>query len=248
MVPEITWQVWLIAVCVITVGSFFQGIIGYGVAIFSAPLLLLIDPVFVPAPLIIVGGLLPLILLTAHHRAVEWRDMYVAWPGALLGVLCAWIVANWLTQSTWNLFFAGIILVAVGVSLLRSTRPPSLSGIASGSFGSALMGTITGVGGPPIGLAYQNASPRRIVGSLSAIFVPTSLMSLTALWFLGRFQLSDVVLALSLLPGMLGGFWLSSRITGMSAERIPVPVYKWLMLSVAALASVYTILREIILV
>lgn len=147
MVPEITWQVWLIAVCVITVGSFFQGIIGYGVAIFSA-----------------------------------------------------------------------------------------------------LMGTITGVGGPPIGLAYQNASPRRIVGSLSAIFVPTSLMSLTALWFLGRFQLSDVVLALSLLPGMLGGFWLSSRITGMRGQRIPVPVYKWLMLSVAALASVYTILREIIMV
>lgn len=238
----ITWQVWLLAVCVIAVGSFFQGIIGYGVALFSAPLLLLIDPVFVPAPLIIIGGFLPLMLLGKYHKAVEWRDMSVAWPAALLGVFGAWLVASWLTQSVWNLLFSGIILLAVAVSLLHSFRPPTYKGIGAGAFGSALMGTITGVGGPPLGLAYQNASAQRVVGSLSAIFVPTSLMSLTALWLLDRFQVSDIALALSLLPGILTGLWLS-RLAG---KRIPMTSYKWLMLGIASLASVYTIFRELI--
>lgn len=43
---------WALAVSVVVVGAAIQGVIGYGVALFSAPLLFLIHPTLVPAPLV----------------------------------------------------------------------------------------------------------------------------------------------------------------------------------------------------
>lgn len=232
-------RLWALAFLVIVGGSFLQGIIGYGVALFSAPLLFLIDPMLVPAPMIIVGGLLPLLVLAGSYRHVVPGDLMLAWPGGLVGVALAVGLIRLLPEDTWQVIFGVVILLAVAASLLGASLLPTRPVIGAASLVTGTMGTITGVGGPPLGLAYQNAAPQRVRGTLSAIFIPISIMSLAALWLLGNFGWRDVVLAGSLLPAMLLGFFMSHRVGG----RLPANAFKLIMLSVATLGGAYSVIN-----
>lgn len=229
----------MLAFTVVLCGSFLQGIIGYGVALFSAPLLFLVDPVLVPAPLIIVGGILPLLVLASSYRYIEVKDLAFAWPGGLAGVVVAYGLISLLPDESWQVIFGGVIILAVAVSVLSSHFQPTRSVIAGASLVTGIMGTITGVGGPPLGLAYQNAQPQRVRGTLSAIFIPLSMMSLTALWLLGAFAWRDVLLAAMLLPAVLTGFALSRTV----GHRLPASAFRAIMLSVAFVAGAYSIAR-----
>lgn len=229
---------WLLAIFVIFIGSFIQGVLGYGVALFSAPLLFLINPAFVPVPLIIIGGVLPLLVFWSNRQALVHRDLLLAYPGSLVGVVLAALLVGLLSAEAWQVVFALLILLAVGLSLRALHFQPSSPVIFAGSFGAGLMGTLTGVGGPPLGLAYQNAHPFRVRASLSAIFIPTSIFSLLALSVAGRVQASDWLLAFSLFPAVFLGFWLSRRL----GARIPVVFFRYLTLGIASLAAVYTLI------
>lgn len=233
---------WLLAMAVVLIGAAIQGVIGYGVALFSAPLLFLIHPALVPAPLMLIGGILPLMLLRANARYVEGRDLLWAWPGALVGVVLAYLVIGLLPLSAWQTLFGALIVLAVLLSLLRLSVQPRGGVVFSGSLCAATMGTLTGVGGPPLGLAYQNASPGRVRGTLSAIFVPMSVMALTALGLAGRFGWQDVLLAAGLFPGVVLGLSLSRYLSGW----LPLAGYRLLMLGVAFVAGAYTLLRGMV--
>ncbi len=236
------WPLWMLAFLVIMGGSFLQGVIGYGVALFSAPLLFLIDPVLVPAPLIIVGGILPLLVLASSYRHVVVRDLAYAWPGGLVGVGLAYGLIRLLPEDTWQVIFGTVIIIAVLLSLLSASLQPGRPLIAGASMVAATMGTITAVGGPPLALAYQNAQPQRVRGTLSAIFIPLSVMSLAALWMLGRFTAADLVLAAALLPAMVIGFLLSRRV----GRRMPARVFRPVMLTVALTAGAYSVVSGLI--
>ncbi|RUO26062.1 sulfite exporter TauE/SafE family protein [Aliidiomarina minuta] len=247
LLPELSLYLWLIAILVITIGSFIQGVIGYGIALFSAPLLFLIYPGFVPAPLIILGGIMSLLVLRDNYQHVVRRDLYFTLSGSFIGVFTAWLVAGLLSAAAWDIIFGGLILLAVAVSVVsylrRNSRVhsdgPGNVTIFAGAYGTGLMGTITGVGGPPIGLAYQQATPGRIRGSLSATFIPASIVSLIALWHIGRFSLADLVVSALLAPAMFAGFYLSQRFGG----RLPASWFTRFLLSISAIAGFYAVLR-----
>lgn len=239
---EMMWGAWVLALLVVFIGSFMQGVVGYGVALFSAPLLFLINPDLVPAPLLIIGGLLPLMLLRDNWSFVQPRDLAFAYPGSALGVLIAALLVNAFAETSWQLIFGIAILSAVGLSLMRFTIQPTAAVIFSGALGSGLMGTLTAVGGPPLGLAYQNAQPGRVRGTLSAIFVPISVLSLTALGFSGMFGWADVWLAAGLMPAVIAGFFAARRL----GHRIPAYLFPKIMLLTATLGGGYALVRGLI--
>ena len=235
-------MLWPLAFIVVFIGSFIQGVLGYGVALFSAPLLFLINPAWVPVPLIIIGGFLPLLVFWSHRSFLVKRDLLFAYPGSFLGVLLAALLVGWLSPVGWQLLFSLMILFAVALSLVGLAFQPKPTVIFSGSFGAGLMGTLTGVGGPPLGLAYQKAAPDRVRASLSAIFMATSFFSLVALSFAGRVQVSDWLLASSLFPAVVLGFMLS-RIWG---QRVSAKVFRYLTLGLATLAAGYTLVSGLL--
>ena len=230
---------WALAILVVFIGSVIQGIIGYGVGLFSAPLLFLIDPAFVPAPLIMIGGVLPLLVLRANAHAVRPRDLVVALPAGLIGVGLAYVLVGLLARGTWQWLFGALIVLAVLVSVLRFDIQPKPGAICIGSLLSGCMGTITGVGGPPLGVAFQHAEPARVRGTLSAIFVPMSLVTLMALYFLDRLGWREVWLAASLLPAVFVGFWCAKQY----GWRIPFSFYRMLVLGTALVAGSYSVWR-----
>lgn len=233
---------WALAIVVVFIGSAIQGVIGFGVGLFSAPLLFLINPDLVPAPLIIVGGVLPLLVLRANALAVVPRDLAFALPAGLLGVIAAYVLAGMMTSATWQWVFGVTIIFAVLVSVMRFNIQPTPPAISIGSFLSGCMGTISGVGGPPLGVAYQRAEPARVRGTLSAIFVPMSVMALVALYFLDRLGWREVWLAVAMLPAVFGGFWFARRF----GSRVPRNAYRAFVLGTAFVAGVYSVLRGLL--
>jgi uncharacterized membrane protein YfcA len=74
------------------------------------------------------------------------------------------------------------------------------------------MGTAVSIGGPPVALLYQHETGARIRGTLSAYFLIGVSLSLVGLHLIGRFGRPEILIALSLVPGILLGFVLSRRL------------------------------------
>ena len=92
-----------------------------------------------------------------------------------------------------SIFFAAMVLVAIGISMSGWWVRPSTSNFVAAGTASGVMGTTTAIGGPPITLVYQDASGRTLRGSLSAFFVVGSFISILTLAAFGEFDGDDVL-------------------------------------------------------
>ena len=199
----------LLAGLVVAIGAALQGSIGFGLGMFSVPLLVLIDARLVPGPLL--GASIPLTLLLTRR---EWHAVKIAdlkWPivGRILGIGVALLALEVVPERQIGLLFGTLVIAAVllsasGLRLAVTARSLLGAGVLSG-----FMGTTVSIGGPPMALLYQHESGSRIRGTLSAYFVIGVSMSLVGLHFVGMFGVSELLLSLSLLPGVLVGYWVS---------------------------------------
>jgi len=140
------------------------------------------------------------------------------------------------------LLFGLFILAGVGISLsglrFRAVRPVL---VVAGAL-SGLLGTVASVGGPPMALVYQDASGARIRSTMSGFFLLGTVVSLAALWLVGRFGAYEIRLALIMLPSILGGFVLSS----WTATYVDQGYVRPAVLTVAAGAGVLIIAQQLI--
>jgi uncharacterized membrane protein YfcA len=231
-----------VATLVVTLGALLQGSIGIGLGMLSAPMLLLIDPAFVPGPLLC--GALALTLLMTHRdrHAIQYADLGWALSGRLIGILCGVSLLALLPRDQFGTVFGTLILAAVALSasgLHLRLRPTTLmiAGVLSG-----LMGTTSSVGGPAMALVYQHSSGPRIRGTLSAYFVVGVSGSLVGLHFVGFFGMEELVRSASLLPGILLGYLLSRH----TASFLDKGYTRLAVLSASAAAGALAILKQII--
>ena len=80
-------QTALIAMALIFVGSFVQTAIGFGLAIVAAPLLFLVSPDYVPAPICLVGLFISLFNAFKHRANISIGGLKIALLGRILGSL-----------------------------------------------------------------------------------------------------------------------------------------------------------------
>ncbi|WP_412851640.1 sulfite exporter TauE/SafE family protein [Ectothiorhodospira shaposhnikovii] len=233
---------WLMASLVIIIGAVIQGGIGYGVALLGAPLLYLIHPQLIPAPMIIIGMTLPLLILSREWRAVHPRDVAWALPGSLAGTALAAALLGSIAEDVMGVLLGGLVLLAVALSLVHRVPEPRPAHLVGAAGLSGFMATITSIGGPPLALAFQNVTGPRLRGTLSAIFVPAGLLSLTALALLDRFGMTEILLGLSLLPAILVGFWISGWVAGYLDRHWLRPAVLWL----SGVAGMAAIVRSVI--
>jgi uncharacterized membrane protein YfcA len=154
------------------------------------------------------------VLLTHRERAaVLFKDIKWAVGGRLLGIVAAAAALELVPGRQIGILFGILVLAAVGLSASGwrlAVTPKSLfgAGILSG-----FMGTAVSIGGPPMALLYQHETGARIRGTLSAFFLIGVSLSLVGLHVIGRFGWAEVLIALSLVPGILLGFAVSRRLT-----------------------------------
>ncbi|WP_372971245.1 sulfite exporter TauE/SafE family protein [Marinobacter sp.] len=222
-------------------GSCLQGVAGYGIGTLAAPLLFLISPTLVPAPLVLNAVILTVLMVLRNRGALQIREVRFAVGGGVAGMLLAGITLTLISPKGFELVFGILILIAVLLSVagLRpqlNARNSALAGAAS-----TYMGTITAVGGPPIALIYQNQRGSLVRANMSAFFLVASFFSIAALVASGYLGQRELQLFVVTFPGVLIGFWLSGKLV----NRMPFDGLRPIILGIAAVAGTAALIRGI---
>ena len=223
-------------------GACLQGVAGYGIGTLAAPLLFLISPTLVPAPLVLNAVVLTIFMVLRNRGALQIREVRFAIGGGAAGMLLAGLTLLLISPKGFELVFG--VLILIGVLLSVAGLRPALNARNSVLAGAAstYMGTITAVGGPPIALIYQNQKGPLVRANMSAFFLVASFFSIAALVASGYLGNRELQLFAVTFPGVIIGFWLSGKLV----NRMPFDGLKPVILGIAAVAGAAALVRGLL--
>ena len=212
---DISWLDIALTGLIVVIGSTLQGSVGFGMGLLASPLLILIDPRFVPGPILLATLVLVSLLTYRERHAIDFHGIGWAMVGRVWGTAAAALVLVLVSRDRLMLLFGALVLAGVGMSLSRLRLAPTRPVLVVAGLLSGVMGTIASIGGPPMALIYQDAPGARIRSTMSGFFLAGTILSLAALRGVGRFGLYEVRLALLMLLPILLGYALSSWTAGL---------------------------------
>lgn len=202
----------MLAVLVMVVGAAVQGAVGFGANLFAAPLLVLIDPGYVPVAVVVPSLALNALVLRTNRVPGAWSRVRWANLGQVPGVVAGAAVLAVVARENLSVFFAVLILLAVGLSVLGLRVRRSNGTLFGAGLVTGFMGTAVGIGGPPMALVLQDSEGTTLRAMLSRVFFLGSCLSLAGLVAFGRVHVHDLVLGAALVPGTVAGFLASGRL------------------------------------
>lgn len=235
--------IWKLALSagVVAVGALVQGAVGFGLALLSAPLLVLIEPRLVPGPLIFAGLALTVGMAVRERTAIHVGGVGWALAGRVPGTVVGAAVLTALATRTLSIVLGALVLAAVAMTAFGPRIRPGRLVLLFAGVVSGFMGTTASIGGPPVAMVYQHESGARIRATLSAYFTFGATMSLVALAAIGRFGTWELATAIALLPGVLFGAALAERATPwLDAGRTRIAV-----LAVSGASGALLLIREL---
>lgn len=180
----------LVVVAIIFLATLVRSTFGFGEALVAVPLLALIMPVEMAAPV----AALVSITVAAIVVAQDWRDVHFRSAGWLvlstlfgipLGLLLLTAVAEPVVKGVLAavmILFSGYSLASGVRRVLESDRWAWLFG-----FGAGVLGGAYGMNGPPLVVygSLRGWSPRQFRATLQGYFLPASLVVMLGYWVSG---------------------------------------------------------------
>lgn len=235
------FQITLVFIIVFS-GTLLQSSIGFGLGPLAVPLLALINPYFIPGPLLLSALVLTSMMAWRDHHSIHAQGVLWAIPGRIAGSVLGAAILIIIPRESLSLLFGSMVLLAIIISISGiHPKISPLSILTAGTF-SGLMGTTSAIGGAPMGLVYQDQKGPKIRGTLSLIFVFGTIISLVSLIVIGHFALLELKLALILMPGIFAGFFVSRKTASLLDKGLMRPA----ILSVSGLAGLTVILKNIL--
>ncbi|MCO6046712.1 sulfite exporter TauE/SafE family protein [Aeoliella sp. ICT_H6.2] len=231
----------LVGIAATTVGAIVQGSVGFGLAVVSAPILLMVAPQFVPGSLMLSATVLTLMMFFRERHAVVKREVFISATARLVTTIPTAYVVSIIDQRLFSILFAVVILVAVSISLSGVALPFTTSNLVLASCVSGISNTVSAVGGPPMALVYQTQHGAHIRSTLSAIFAIGSTLSMICLAVVGEFTFHDILLGLMLMPGIFLGFAISRYTVRLIDQHTTRPA----VLAIAGLSAVVILVRAL---
>jgi hypothetical protein len=229
----------LFAILVVAAGAAVQASTGMGMALLAVPLLLLLDPAYVPGPSLCVVMVLSAAVAWRERDAVDGRILRVGLFGFAAGSLLGAVILRLLAGIDLSWLLGVLILGAIGVSLAGLRLEAGRMTLLIGGTASGVLSTMVGVQGPPIALALQHQRPDRLRATLCAFFASGSAVSLVALTATGLFGLRQAGIGIALLPGVLIGF----VVAPLLARRLNARRARFCVLAISAASAVTLLLR-----
>lgn len=202
----------LLALLIVTGGIVVQAWVGIGFGLLAAPLLYLIDPAYVPGPVLVLGWMLSIVVVLKQRHSLNWRRVLPAIAARLPGSWCGALLLVSIAPWQLSLFFGTALLLAVWLSLRRYGLALTPVSLTVAGFFSGVLGTATSVGGPPMALLYQHESRLTTRNEIAAFFLIGTPLSVLMLLLSGGPALLGLPFILKMIPGVLLGFWLSRRL------------------------------------
>lgn len=191
---------YLTCLAIFACACFLQGLVGFGMGVIASPLLLIVEPRLMPGGVIFIGVVLALITTIQYRTSLSLAMLKSAFVGRILGTFLAAYILMIISQAHLAIILGLSVLFVVMLTLTKWQLMPTQINLFFGGMLSGIMGTATGIGGPPLAILLQNEDPDVLKANLAAFFTITGLVSLAALYFAGRFDLADVQVSLTMLP------------------------------------------------
>lgn len=212
---------------------------GMGFGMISAPLLVLIDPVFAPVPVLIVGLMLASMGAWPERANIVPAEIWAGLGGRVIGaVLAIGLLAMFADRKAFMLLFGSVTLFAIAITVFGRRVAFTLPNHWFLSTVSGVMGTITSVGAPPMAILYQGQAPEKVRPTLNALFFAGCVTGLCGLFAAGKVQPAHFVVAACFLPGVLAGIRIAVFFRTGNAGTLSA-----LMLAVSSIAAVMLIYR-----
>lgn len=205
---------WVVATLAMASGAAVQGAVGMGFALVAVPVLVLVDTDLVPAPFLVGGLALSLLVSRREHAHGDWGEVGWAAGGRMVGAVIGAAVIAALTESQRGLVVGLAVLAAVVASAAGLSLPFTRPVLVGAGTVSGVMGTIAGLDGPPMGLVYQHHPGPHVRANLARYFVIGSLQSALTLAVVGVFGWHTLLVGLLLVPGTVVGYLVSGRLVG----------------------------------
>lgn len=213
-----------VVLAVLLLSSFVRSAFGFGEALIAVPLLALIMPVAVAAPVVVLIS----ITVAAVVLAQDWRHVEVRSAG--------WLVASTLVGTPLGLLLLtrvpeGIVKAVLGLIILAFSLYSLLgrhkAALADDSlawtfgFGAGVLGGAYGMNGPPLVMygTLRGWAPQRFRATLQGYFLPASLMAMTGYWLAGLWKPAVTHYYLLALPVVLVGIVLGRVANGRMDAR-----------------------------
>lgn len=203
-----------LATIIIFLGALTQSLIGFGLAVVASPLLYLVEPDLVPAPVIMMGFAISVLTLVRERGHLEFNGLQYALLGRIPGGFMGAALLLLAPKAILGLVIAAIVALAVGLSIFKFSVPVNrlslfIAGIVSGIFGN-----IAAIGGPPMAILLSGKDASQFRAALSAFFIFSSLIALVILAITGLLAWRHLWLACYLLPAVMLGFFVAGKLVG----------------------------------
>lgn len=212
---------------ILGLATFIRSAFGFGEALVAVPLLALVIPIGVAAPVAVLVS----ITVAAVAVARDWRHIHFRGAGALfVSTLFGIPVGLWMLSALPGplikiviainiIAFSAFVLINRSPGALETDRLAPLFGFVAGVFGGAY-----GMNGPPL-VAYgtfRRWSPQQFRATLQGYFLPASLIGMFGYWTAGFWTASVTRYYLLSLPVVLAAI-LAGR---MANRRLSGPIFQ----------------------
>ena len=215
----------LTVVAILFLATFIRSAFGFGEALIAVPLLALVMPVEVAAPVAVLVSITVAAIVVAqdwrhvHFRSAGWLVL-ASLVGTPLGLLMLTTVPETAVKSILAVIimsFSAYSLFGKVTAALRDDKLAWLFGFLAGILGGAY-----GMNGPPLVIfgTLRGWSPQHFRATLQGYFLPASLMVLCGYWLTGLWTPTVTHHYLIGLPAVLAAVFLgravNQRMTGRS--------------------------------
>ncbi|MCU8036693.1 MAG: sulfite exporter TauE/SafE family protein [Shewanella sp.] len=207
-------QTLALASLVVFLGALTQSLIGFGLAVVASPLLYIVDPQLVPAPVIAMGFSIALLTLVRERGHLEFNGLQYALLGRVPGGFIGASLLLFAPQPILGLSIAAIVTIAVILSLYKFSLPVNKKTLFGAGVVSGIFGNIAAIGGPPMAILLAGKDASQFRAALSAFFIFSSMIALIILAITGLLELKHLWLSLMLLPSVILGYLVAGRLVG----------------------------------
>jgi uncharacterized protein len=232
----------LLAAVIFAAGACVQAAVGFGANLVAAPLLVLLSDRFVPGPVVVASGVLNVLVSRRNGRGMVDPTVGTANAGQVVGTLAAGGVMAMLPRSGLSVLFAGLVLTAVALSAVGIRLRPTRRTLAGAGVAAGFMGTVSGIGGPPIALAYIGLNGPALRATLARFFLVGNLVAIPTLIIVGQLGSDEIAPCLVLVPGAVLGFVASPVLARHLDKRTARPF----VLALSTAAAIAVLVRTLI--
>lgn len=175
---------------ILFLASTIRSAFGFGEALIAVPLLALIIPINVAAPVaVLISITIAGIVVLQDWQHVHFRSAGWLVLSTLIGTPLGLILLSVAAEQTIKLILAVIIIAFSAFSLLSRTKAKLQDDRLAWlfGFGAGILGGAYGMNGPPLVIygALRGWSPQQFRATLQGYFLPASLMVMGGYWLTG---------------------------------------------------------------